>query len=357
TALYLPPVYLHRAPKPGHPEKLLHLDLSLTFGWYSKAQEKRRYINPVGLFFGGYSEQRSAWAMVPLLMGYKRVGESFRFGQFPLVWWWGNRDVKNLLVAPFHFQQRRPDGFRGMSLLLAWYGHENLDDNDPSNDKRYTIVAPLYLGLTKGTSKLHLSPLFIAGGDDQKGVKHRTVFPFVHWSTLEFGNRKELWTPLYVRRSDRARGKRTWIVPPALSFSHRANGRSTTAWTPLVWRLQNERRASSTWILGPMGAWGAAKRRVQWAFPLYLRMEDKAARASASLLMPLYYARKTPEETVVHSALGFGRRGPAKSWGFGIHPLLTYAKRGPDGATRTVAAGGLFWQAHQPASDASPATS
>ncbi len=357
TALYLPPVYLHRAPKPGHPNKLLHLDLSLTVGWYSKREEKNRYINPVGLFFGGFSEQRSAWAMVPLLMGYKRVGESYRFGQFPLVWAWGNREVKNLLVAPFHFQQKRPDGFRGMSLLLAWYGHENLQDDDPSNDKRYTIFAPLYLGLTKGTSKLHLSPVFIAGSDERKGVKHRTALPFFHRSTLEFGNRKELWTPLYVQRSDRARQKNTWIVPPALSFSHRAGAHTTTAWTPLVWRLEDKLRASSTWIVGPMGTWGAPKRRVQWAFPVYLRMQDSAANASASLLLPLYYARKNPRESALHTALGFGRRGPNKSWGFGVHPLLTYAKRGPDGDTRVVAGGGLFWRTHQPARADAPLTS
>lgn len=357
TALYLPPIYLHRVAKPGHPEKLLHLDLSLTFGWHSKSKEKNRYINPVGLFFGGFSKQRSAWAMVPLLMGYKRVGESFRFGQFPLVWWWGNREVKNLLVAPVHFQQKRPNGFRGMSLLLAWYGHENLQDNDPSNDKRYTIFAPLYLGLTKGTSKLHLSPVFIAGSDERKGVKHRTAFPFFHRSTLEFGNRKELWTPLYVQRSDRARAKKTWIVPPALSFSRETRSHSTTAWTPLVWRLEDKLRASSTWLIGPMGAWGDPKRRVQWAFPFYLRMQDTAQKASASLMLPLYYARKNDQGAVVHTALGFGSRGLDKSWSFGVHPLLTYAKYDPNKGTRVIAAGGLFWRAHQPASAGTPLTS
>ena len=173
-ALYLPPVFVHRTPKPGHPEKLLHLDLSLTVGWYDKKNERKRYINPVGLFFGGYSEQRTAWGMVPLLMGYKRVGEVFRFGQFPLAWYWGNRDVKNLLVVPLHYQQRRPSGFRGMSGLIAWYGHENLDDQDESNDRRWTVVAPLYVGLTLGTSKLHISPIFIAGSDARRGVRHRT---------------------------------------------------------------------------------------------------------------------------------------------------------------------------------------
>ena len=77
-------------------------------------------------------------------MGYKRTGESFNFGQFPLVWWWGNKHVRNLLVVPFHYHQKTPESLRGASGLLVWYGNKNLQDADPLNDRKFLLVAPLF---------------------------------------------------------------------------------------------------------------------------------------------------------------------------------------------------------------------
>ena len=85
-AMPLPPLFVHRQPKPGHPEKLLHLNLALTFGWANEDGSKKRWLSLPALFFGTFSERKTLWGTVPLLMGYRRVGEQFNFGQFPLVW-------------------------------------------------------------------------------------------------------------------------------------------------------------------------------------------------------------------------------------------------------------------------------
>jgi hypothetical protein len=82
-------------------------------------------------------------------MGYKRTGEQFNFGQFPFVWRWGNKQVKNLVVVPFHYHQKTPDSLRGFDLILFWYGHKNTTDDDPLNDLRYFVGAPLFVQVTR----------------------------------------------------------------------------------------------------------------------------------------------------------------------------------------------------------------
>src|SRR5690606_30385124 len=189
-----PPLFIHRKPKEGYPQKFVHADLSLTFGWYDKRKSKRRWMNPAALFFGAFDEHQSSWAAVPLLMGYQRVGEKYNFGAFPLVWAWGGRANKNLLVVPFHFQNKTPDSFQGVSALLFWYGKRNIDDGDISNDKKHFIGFPLFWRFVRGTRSLSVSPLYIGGRDRERGFRHHTVLPLFHWQSAEAGNRTELWT-------------------------------------------------------------------------------------------------------------------------------------------------------------------
>ena len=112
-------------------------------------------------------------------------------------------------------------------------------------------------------------------------------------------------------------------------------------------------------MAGPVGVFSSATQRAYWAAPLYLRMTDLRTEASASMLLPLYYARRSNQGTAVHTLLGFGTRGvqtPAgRSWSFGVHPLLTYAGRRDDGGAHVVAAGGLFWRQTRPESATIPA--
>jgi len=351
SALYLPPLYVHRKPKAGHDDRFFHADLALTFGWYSKTRLKKRVINPAVLFFGGFSEQRTSWGAVPLLMGYKRVGEQFRFGQFPLVWWWGSRYTKNFFVVPFHYQQRTPESFRGISALLFWYGKENLQDADPSNDRKYFVGAPLYYSFTRGPRRFDFGLLYVGGRNRAKGVKHRTIWPFVHWSSHEFGNRKELWTLGYVRRSDDARRKKAWAIPPLLTFRAHDGERTLLSATPLYWRATNSLRQSVTNIFGPVGTYTDHRQSAQWVAPLFLRFEDTRRDASASAALPFYFARRRGNELAVHTLVGFGRSGRGDrdvGWGFGVHPLLTYAGRRPDGRRHTFVAGGAFWRFKNP---------
>ncbi len=351
-ALTLPPLFIHRTPTPAHPEKLFHADLSLTFGWYGQAKGKRRYISPFGLFFGSFSERTTAWGSGVLLMGYKRTGEQFNFGQFPFVWWWGNKYVRNLFVLPFHYHQKTPESRQAMSGVLFWYGHKNLHDADPLNDLRYFVGAPLFVRVQKGVKRVDVGlPLYIGGEDKVKGLRHRTLLPFFHWHASEFDNRRELWTLPFVYRRDQARQTRSWVLPPLLTFSKRGPTRTLFSATPLVWRATDSLRASTTWVVGPWISHADPEQRINVLAPLWWNFADRRAGVSTSVLAPLAIARRSADETAVYTLLGGGRRAKDGGFGVALPPLLTFASKRPQGRSYQVVTP-LFWHIKNPAAAA-----
>lgn len=347
-ALALPPLFYHRSPSAERPDKLFHADLSLTFGWYNKAKQKRRYLSPLGLFFGTYSERTTAWGAGALLMGYKRTGEQFNFGQFPFVWWWGNKYVRNLFVLPFHYHQRTPESRHAMSGLLFWYGNKNLSDADALNDLRYFVGAPIYVRVQRGAKRVDLGlPLFIGGEDKVKGLRHRTLLPFFHWQSSEFDNRRELWTLPFVRRRDLARQTKSWALPPLLTFSRRGPDRSIFSATPLVWRATNQMKGSSTWVVGPWVSYADPEQRASVFAPLWWQFADRRAGVSTSVLFPLAIARRSAEERSVYTLLGGGRRAKSGGFGLALPPLFTFASARPGGRSYQVVTP-LFWHIRDP---------
>lgn len=347
-ALTLPPVFFHRTGTAAHPEKLAHFDLSLTTGWYSKRVQKRRWFSPAILFFGSFSERTSAWGAVPLLMGYKRVGEQYTFGWFPLVWKWGNKSVKNLVVAPFHYHSKTPDSLRAISGLLFWYGHKNTTDKDPLNDLRYFVGAPIFYRVQKGPLRVDVGlPLYVGGRDQTRGLRWHHVFPLVHWQSSEFGNKRDLWTPLFVQRSDKARSRKTWAIPPLLTFSRQTPTHRLFSATPLVWRSENRDKGSVAWSAFPWVSYRDPDQRNRVLFPLFWQFGDLKAGVTSSVFIPLAYARKTPDETRVYTVLGGGSRGKNGRWGLGITPLLTFMRTDPGGRSFHVATP-AFVHVHDP---------
>lgn len=347
-ALTFPPLFVHRQPKDGHPEKLFHADLSFTFAYYNKERGKKRWMNPLGLYFGGFSEHKTVWAALPLLMGYRRVGEEFNFGQFPLVWWWGNKYVKNLFVFPLHYQTKEPDRFFGMSALLFWYGNSKLNDDLVDNDRRHFVAAPVFFRFKKGLRTLDVSPLYFGGRNEGTGVTHRTVLPLFHWQSREFGNRKELWTIPWIRRTDAARERSAWAIPPLLTFRTQDRDASLTMVTPLVWGHHDKLVDRKTWASPLVGHIRDPNQRVTWAAPLWLRFADLRNDASLNILAPLAMWRRSPERTAVHT-LAFsmwrdrGPDGTPRGGGGGSLPLLTWVHHSPERSRQLVAAG-LFWR-------------
>ncbi|MEM9461208.1 MAG: hypothetical protein AAGF11_44000 [Myxococcota bacterium] len=350
SAFGLPPLYIHRTPKPGHPERFLHANLALTFGWYSERTSRRNWINPAGLFYGYFSERKTVWGAVPLLMGYVRTGEKFNFGQFPLAWWWGTKFVKNLLIVPFHYQQRAPESFRAVSGLIAWYGNKDLHDADLTNDRRYLIVAPAFWRFQRGLRRFDISPVYVGGVNKLKGLRHMSVLPLFHWQSREFGNRKELWTLPWIQRSDEARGRQSWAVPLALTFRHRTRDRDLLSATPLVWRARNELRGSELWLAGIFGRYRDPQQRNTVVAPLWWRFHDVGTQKTTSVLAPLALARRGPGELRVYTLLGGGGRTP-DGWRMAVPPLLTVAGR-TDRGVRYQGIAGLFWHVRQPPREA-----
>ncbi|WP_181198371.1 hypothetical protein [Enhygromyxa salina] len=346
TALTLPPLFVHRQPKPGHPETLAHFDLSFTIAYYAKDRRKKRWMNPLALYFGGFSEHKTVWAAIPLLMGYRRVGEQFNFGQFPFVWWWGNRHVKNLFVFPFHYRKKAPDQVFGVSGFLAWYGSRNLDDDNIDNDRRHFVFAPVFFRFQRGLKTVDASPLYFGGKNLTKGLTHRTLLPFFHWQRREFGNRTELWTIPWIRRKDKARGHDAWALPLALSFHDRRPERELSAFTPLVWRHRDRIRDRTTWVALLGGAVEDPAQHISWAAPIWWRFADRQAKTSVSVLAPLALWKSGPEHFSLHT-LAFSawraRGESARGGGGGSLPLLTFVSHTPL-RSRQFVLGGLAWR-------------
>ncbi|RMG98676.1 MAG: hypothetical protein D6705_05255 [Deltaproteobacteria bacterium] len=341
-ALTFPPVFVHRKPKPGHPDRFFHADLSLTFGWSVKDRNRRRWLSPLALFYGSFGERKTVWGTAALLMGYKRVGEQFNFGQFPLVWWWGNRHVRNFLVLPLHYQQKTPDSFKAITALLFWYGHENRADQNPANDKSHFVAAPIYWSFRRGYRRIDVAaPLYLGGRNDEKGLKHATFFPFLHWQSREFGNATELWTPFWIDRKDRARRKRAFAVPPVLAFGVRTPTWSHTSALGLVHVHRNHLLGSRTVFAFPVLTHRDPRQDFQIVLPTFYRFADRERGVSTWGLWPLAFGRKTPDERRVYTLLGGGMRGRDR-WGLGIAPLLTFARKDPKG-TSFVGVGPVWW--------------
>ncbi|MEX1366493.1 MAG: hypothetical protein AB1Z98_25440, partial [Nannocystaceae bacterium] len=348
-SIAFPPLFIHRAPKPGHPEKFLHANLGLTFGWYSKTKQRRNWLNPIGLFYGQYSERKTVWGAAPLLMGYRRVGEQFNFGQFPLVWWWGTKFVKNVLVVPFHYQQRAPESFRAVSGVLAWYGNSNLHDADLTNDRRYLVVAPVFWRFQRGLRRFDISPLYVGGANDLAGLRHMTVLPLFHWQSREFGNRRELWTLPFIRRVDDARQRSAWSVPLALTFRTSSPDRDLFSATPLMWRSRNHLRGSQLWVAGPFARYRDPRQRNTVLAPLWWQFHDRGTQRTTAVLVPLALARRSPDGLRVYTLLGGGSRSK-DGWSMAVPPLLTFAGR-TDRGVRYQGVGGLLWHVRQPDED------
>ncbi len=347
-ALTFPPVFVHRTPSADHPEKFLHVDLAFNFGWYAAKKGKKRWINPLALTFYGKGEYKTTWAALPLLMGFRRVGDQFNFGQFPFVWWWGNKYVKNLFVLPFHYHKHAPDRRFAISGFLVWYGNKDLDDEFVENDRKHFVVAPVFWRFQKGLTSFDISPLWIAGRNDLTGMKHRTLLPFFHWESRESGNRKELWTLLWIDRKDKARERRAWAVPPLLTFQTSTPQRSLMMATPLVWRVRDNLHDKTTWVALIGGSVADPQQHVSWFAPLWWRFADRRTHSEVGALLPFAAWKRNPERFAIHTlALSVWRNRAAHpngaGGGAGSLPLLTFIHHDAVRSRQWVL-GGLFWR-------------
>ncbi len=351
-AIGLPPLFIHRTPTEGHPEKFLHADLGLTFAWYSKDGARRRWWN-TAVFFGGFSKRKTVWGAPPLLMGYRRVGEQFNFGQFPLVWWWGTKFVKNFLVVPFHYQQKAPDGFRGVSAAgLVWYGHRNLHDADLSNDKSHLVVAPVFWRFRRGLRRFDIGILYYGGHNKLKGLKYAAVFPFALWQKKEHGNRTELWTLPWIRRTDVARGRSAWAVPFALTFRHHDRERTVLSATPLFWRARNELEGRKTLVAGPFARVVDPRQKITIGAPIWWQFEDRRRRRRTTIVAPFAVARQDTERAYVFTLLGGGGRSD-RGWAAVVPPVATFVGR-TDAGTSYQGVAGVLWHVKKPADETHP---
>lgn len=344
-ALALPPLFIHKTPAdPNARGPFFHADLSLTFGWYQAKKDRRRYLNPLALFLGSFGKDSASWATLPLLMGYKRYGHHFNFIQFPLIWYWGDKNNKTALALPFFYRQVTPQQKINAILFLAWFGQSGIGDRDRSNDLRFAVAPPFWFKWDNFHRRLRIAPFYLSVDNHAKASRHKTLFPLFHWNQSEQGNRENLWTPLWIRRKDHARALNTWAIPPLLLFKHQSRHRRLRAFTPLVWSFADERRQRRGLILGPAGYVSSPAQSHRWLAPIFWQSHDKRADLRAGFLFPLAYWRRgglQQKSLTLHSPLLSISRS-ATHRGMGVWPLLSWVGRAPDRRDQVVL-GGLWW--------------
>ncbi len=344
-ALTFPPLFIHRAPKPiaagGDPSKYLHIDLALNFAWHSSRASKDWWINPALLFFHGKSAIRSGWLFAPMLMAYRRTGEQFTFGQFPLIWVWGNKYVRNAFVLPLHYHQKTPGAWFGMTALVAWYGWKGRDTETIDDDRAWIVVGPAFIRAKKAAKRLDFGLPYVGYSDTAKGLRSNTILPLVHWQRSEFGNRKELWTLAFIQRSDRARVRKSWAVPPLLTFRSQHREHDLLSVTPLLWRAKDSERQRTTWVAGPYGQLRDPDSAVTWFAPLFMHAKDRRTGARAVGVFPLFYGRKSENGSGFGTLLGGGRKDADGRIRVGTLPGI-YVDRKPNGE-HTAVGGPIYW--------------
>ena len=306
-------------------------------------------MNPLVLPFFGGSEHKTVWAAMPLLMGYRRVGEQFNFGQFPLVWWWGNKPRQEPVRVPGPLPQEGPrSAVRRVGLPGVVRQQATSTTATSSNDRRHFVFAPVFFRFQRGLKTIDASPLYFGGKNLATGVTHRTLLPFFHWQTREWGNRKELWTIPWIQRKDEARGHKAWALPPLLTFRDKNRERDLMAVTPLVWRRHDVLRDRTTWVVALAGSLSDPDQRISWVAPVWWRFKDKRTDSALSVLAPLALWRSNPERFALHSLLfsAWRNRGEGlagQGGGGGSLPLLTWVSHSPL-RSRQFVLGGLFWR-------------
>jgi hypothetical protein len=281
------------------------------------------------LYYWSRSPEHKFDLLFPFAISTRSKQSAFTYA-VPLNFYWRTGDDKNLLSLPFFYQNKTPTGGTFASPL----GYSSVE-----HASNYDVLFPLLWSFrSPGASTTIVPPLFHFRS---KGTATGTFAFFAWWSSDEKAKSNwQLVLPLYFRTSngDGARTFHLWptgtyqrndkegsrylsmLVPPMLYWRDKTD---SIDYELLYYRHHDIPADAHTTIIGPYYHRNDPQGSTTSLFPLFWHFRDAGTGATAHALLPFYFRRNAPNETL--TAAGF-------------FPLWFYYRSFADGGK----SGGLF---------------
>jgi hypothetical protein len=331
-----------------------------------------------GPFFRWSEERERHFGLLPLYFGGRGLGDgSGRYDHVlpPVVWSWGDRDERTLVVGTFYDRVRRygrdtglvPLWFRGRDslrgsyydLVLPLFGRFGDRDEttlwagpfystaDPR--ARHVGVVPLYFGGRRHWPDLSaydhvLPPLFMHWRDPTsqttillpgfvrtgRGGYDVGLLPvFFHGRHDEDGRHYTHLAPLFWHWGD-ARQSRTLVVP--LAYHARTDEESLFV-SPLVVAHTDRLLGKQRLVVFPfLWRFASPDSEVNVGFPLWWDFHARGRPDRLTILVPFGFRRERADETttmVLNVLVLRGRGAHADAWTVHVFPLLEVARYNP----------------------------
>lgn len=287
---------------------------------------------------------------------YHRSPKGSSLVLFPLVWNFRRPGFHSLLIAPVYWHLRQKKGWNADVVFpLFWHLRKGSArtivagplywNRTPSGTRRFGLAPILHVGWDKKSTYAHLFPIFWHYRNHEKGTgvtiagpyydvrrsrrSDSGVLPLVFWG--KYGPKKHpkryvVGFPLLWHFSDEKKQASTTFLGPV--FWHRRGKVTGGGLAPLLWVQKGPQRTQVTlfplfhyarkaekydfWtplfgfggdralnkryaFAGPVYWESSPKRNAQVVFPLFWRFAYPETNSSTTVLLPLYYGRKTRE--------------------------------------------------------------
>lgn len=352
------PIFHHKNEKTG----TLAFGVLPLFG-FKRDLESTLLVTPIGAYQRNHIEGHSRSTFLLFYSDFQRNRSDF--GLFPLFFATRRGTARGVFVTPFFY-----------------------DSRDPSEDRSFTLLGPLFFGHSKKATYGGILPL-VFGRNDGDGGYRFGIFPLVYAShrpngdnlmvtpLFGFGTNTEGYRfylgPFYVRRESNQRSialfplfydgqnvskqERTSFLLP-LFFRSATPDKSLTMVTPLFWHQRTLTRRVSVLLPVFLDIHNIFRERTT-AFgpvvPLFVRMRDEANDITTWVFPPLLtYVRRSPEggtiavtfpiiwhwkspdrQTTVIFPLAFYAKRPA-TMSVGVMPLFVYRRDEQDNRSLMV---------------------
>jgi hypothetical protein len=338
---------------------------STKFGWAAPLlgsfkietpEEKKSWGLYAFLYLWSRSPQKSWDVAIPLFASKRSEASAFTW-TLPLNFYWRSGSDKNLLVPPLFYYGSDPKsstfaslfGYRssaeggaskGSFLWVYWYGRRSDSNYDVllplvwsfrSPQSNTTVLFPLVLHFRRAESRFNaVLPLWYSASNDKKGTGFSLFLPFFFSKHSDFG-RSHMWlTPLggYKRDDEQGSSALTFIIPPLIY--RRDSQHEFSTYLFLYWRYRDIPGNSSTTVVGPYYTHDDPTGSTRVGIPLFYYFRDAATGASAHTFIPLYFRRKSPDDTTTAAGvfpLWVYYRSFRDGWSAGFMPLFYFGKR------------------------------
>lgn len=284
--------------------------------------------------------------LFPFAISTRSKDSAFTYA-VPLNFYWRSGEDRNLLSIPFFYRNTTPTGGNFASVLgyqsiegrattgsylwLYWFGRSKASSYDilfpilwsfRSPSSNTTILPPLFHFRSQDSTVGTFALLGWWASDHKEGTSWQLAFPFYfHWSGANGAKSFHLWPTGTYRRNDQE-GSRylTMLIPP---IAHWRDKNGSVDFDILYYHHRDIPSGARTTVVGPYYQRTDPGGTTRGLFPLVWYFRDQASGATAHSVLPFYFRRKAPDETLTAA---------------GILPVWAYYRRFADGG----ASGGLF---------------